>query len=228
VCKPPLAASAPAPCWAGTWQTTGLWDARPWVRQRYKSRRNGHGRDDTRSGDGPYGTRSGDGPYGTRCPSLTPCPTTGDPAATGPTARDPAPGDTVAPGHTGRRDRRRTIRHAIHLVSDYARICPDMLGICSEYVRNMPDYARICPEHVRLFPMMSRCRVCPAPALRDASGPTIRLSRAAERATIECHGIIKENMFVNRRGGVGSSAMLGRGMADDGPSARPTVNVAET
>jgi len=59
-------------------------------------------------------------------------------------------------------------------------------------------------------------------------GPTIALSRAAECATIKRHGTIKENMFVNRRGGVGYSAMLGRGMADDGPSARPTVNVAET
>jgi len=58
--------------------------------------------------------------------------------------------------------------------------------------------------------------------------PTIALSRAAERATIKRHGTIKENMFVNRRDGVGYSAMLGRGMADDGPSARPTVNVAET
>ena len=34
---------------------------------------------------------------------------------------------------------------------------------------------------------------------RDASGPTIRLSRAAERATIERHGHVKEYMFVNRR-----------------------------
>ena len=32
----------------------------------------------------------------------------------------------------------------------------------------------------------------PAWAFRDASGPTIRLSRAAERATIERHGHVKE------------------------------------
>ena len=46
--------------------------------------------------------------------------------------------------------------------------------------------------------MLSRCRNCPATALRDASGPTIALSRAAERATIKRHGTTKEYMFVNR------------------------------
>ena len=47
--------------------------------------------------------------------------------------------------------------------------------------------------------MMSRCRDCPASALWVESGPTIRLSRAAERATIERHGHVNEYMFVNRR-----------------------------
>jgi len=79
----------------------------------------------------------------------------------------------------------------------YARICPDMPGIC--------------PDDVQLFPVMSRCHVCPATALRAASGPTIRLSRAAERATIKRHGIIKEYMFVNRRGRRRLQAAVGPG-----------------
>ena len=65
------------------------------------------------------------------------------------------------------------------------RICPD----CPEYARIMPG---LCPDDVRLFPMMSGCLVCPATALRDASGPTIALSRAAERTTIKRHGHTKE------------------------------------
>ena len=34
---------------------------------------------------------------------------------------------------------------------------------------------------------------------RDASGPTVRLSRAADGATIKRHSHTKEYMFVNRR-----------------------------
>jgi hypothetical protein len=110
--------------------------ARLWARQGHRGRRHGQGHDGTRSGDGPYGmrsgdgpygTRSGDGPYGTRRPSLTPCPVMGD------TARD---------DHPRRRVRRPAIPHATHLVSDDARICPDMPGMCSEYTRlclMMPD-----------------------------------------------------------------------------------------
>ena len=45
--------------------------------------------------------------------------------------------------------------------------------------------------------MMSRCRDCPATALWDASGPTIRLSRAAEHDMMKRHGTTKEYMFVN-------------------------------
>ena len=64
--------------------------------------------------------------------------------------------------------------------------------------------------------------------LRDASGPTPRLSRAAERATIERHGHVKEYMFVNSGWRRRLQALLGRGMADDGPSGCPTVNTAGT
>jgi hypothetical protein len=46
---------------------------------------------------------------------------------------------------------------------------------------------------------MSRCRVCPATALRGESGPTTRLSRAADGDTMKRHGTTKEYMFVNRR-----------------------------
>ena len=46
---------------------------------------------------------------------------------------------------------------------------------------------------------MSRCPVCPAPRFGVEGGPTIALSRAAERTTIKRHGHVKENMFVNRR-----------------------------
>ena len=134
--------------------------------------------------------------------------------ATGGTARDPATDDTARddPPHTmGDTARetismRRVVRHAIRRrtipqrqairdgvtgdrrygtqqssrvqnMPGYARTCPDM-----------PGYARICPDDGRLFPMMSRCQDCPATALRGESGPTIALSRAAERATIKRDG----------------------------------------
>ena len=99
------------------------------------------------------GTRSGTGSFRTR-------PTLGHAIrhrllshATDFTARDPATDDTA---------------HDDPLVSDDARKCPVM-----------PGYARLCPDDGRLFPVMSRCRVCPATALRDASGPTIRVRCAA-------------------------------------------------
>ena len=76
--------------------------------------------------------------------------------------------------------------------------------------------------------MMSRYRVCPASVFRDAGGPTVRLSRAAERAMIKRHGHVKEKMFQNRRWRRRLQALLGRDMADAGPSAHPTVNIAET
>ena len=75
---------------------------------------------------------------------------------------------------------------------------------------------------------MSRYRVCPATVLRDESGPTPRLSRAAERAMMERHGHIKEYMFVNRRWRRRLQALLGRGMANNGRAAHQTVTTAET
>ena len=95
----------------------------------------------------------------------------------------------------------------------------------------MPGYTRLCPVmpgYVWLGSLMSRCRVCPATALRDASGPTLSLSRAAERAMMKRHGHTKEYVFVNSGWRRRLQAMLGRGMADDGPSAHPTVSIAET
>ena len=71
--------------------------------------------------------------------------------------------------------------------------------------------------------MMSRCRDCPATALRDASGPTIRLSRAAGRAVMKRHGVQAKICSQTAVGGVGYRRMLGRGMADDGPSGCQTV-----
>ena len=59
-------------------------------------------------------------------------------------------------------------------------------------------------------------------------GPTPRLSRAAERAMIKRHGHVKEKMFQNRRWRRRLQALLGRDIADDGPSARPTGNTAGT
>ena len=96
------------------------------------------------------------------------------------------------------------------------------------YARICPDDVRLFPDDVRLFPMMSRCRVCPTSAFWDASGPTPRLSRAAERAVMQRHTTIKEYMVVNQGWRRRLQAMLGRGMADDGRSARPTVNRAGT
>ena len=46
----------------------------------------------------------------------------------------------------------------------------------------MPGYTRLCPvmpRYVWLCSMMSRCRGCPATALRIESGPTLGLKRAA-------------------------------------------------
>jgi hypothetical protein len=133
-------------------------DAHPRRRVRRRAIRHATPILDTVSGDGRYRTRSGDGRYRTR--------------------------------RTRRHAiRRRTIPHATIIfystMPGYARICPDMPGICS-------DDARLCP-------VMSDYPVCPATALRDASGPTIALSRAAERATIKRYRHGKEYMFVNRR-----------------------------
>ena len=56
----------------------------------------------------------------------------------------------------------------------------------------MPGNARKCPDDGRLFPVMFDEPVRPATALGDASGPTPRLSRAAERAFMKRHGDAKE------------------------------------
>ena len=105
--------------------------------------------------------------------------------ATGDSARDPATGDTARdePDHTRSGDGpfppRRAIRDGVTGNGRYGtrrasrvRKCPEMpgIGLCSD----MPGYARLCP-------MMSRCRDRPATALRDASGPTIRVRCAAGR-----------------------------------------------
>ncbi len=106
-----------------------------------------------------YGTRSGTGSFRTR---LTLRHAIRHPA---PLARDRFYGTR---SDTGSFRTRPTLRHTIrHRLLSHATIM-----ICSEYVRNMPGYARICP-------MMSRCRDRPATALRDASGPTIRVRCAA-------------------------------------------------
>ena len=80
---------------------------------------------------------------------------------------------------------RRAIRHAIRRRA----ILHTAIMLCSD----MPGYARLpgCSD-------MPGCPVCPAPTLGDASGPTSRLSRAAERAVMKRYGNAKENMFVNR------------------------------
>ena len=68
----------------------------------------------------------------------------------------------------------------------------------------------------------------PASVFRDEGGPTPRLSRAAERVVMQRHGNAKEYMFVNRGWRRRLQALLGRGMADNGRSARPTMNTAGT
>ena len=102
-------------------------------------------------------------------------------------ARDPAPAPFVRDHLYGTRsgDRHDRTRRPFFVRRCLAvRICPDMSG----YVRICPDmsgYAGICP-------MMSRCRNRPATAVRAESGPTPRLSRAAERAMIKRHGPTQE------------------------------------
>ena len=125
------------------------------IGQGHRSRRNELGHNETRSGDGPYRTRR---------PSLTPCP------APAPFARDRRDGTrsgtgsfrprhalphairhrllSPATGHTGRCDRRRTIRDAM-IIS-----CPTMPG----NVRKCPEMSgnvRKCPDDGRLVPTMS-------------------------------------------------------------------------
>ena len=149
-----MAASATGGCWAGTWRTTGVPLARPWARQGHRGYRKGPGRD-----------RAMDR-------------TARDPAKDD-TARDdhsfPTPGtasdDTARDAHPSCRAQRRAIRHATILsCPEYARICPDM-----------PGYARICPlmfSYV-LTAWSLRLRGLFGTVYRDASGPTPRLSRAA-------------------------------------------------
>ena len=106
--------------------------------------------------------------------------------------------------------------------------CPTMPGRCPDDARTMPGNVRKCPDDGRLFPVMFGEPVRPATALGVESGPTPRLSRAAERAMIKRHGHVKEKMFQNRRWRRRLQALLGRDLADAGPSAHPTVNIAET
>ena len=80
-----------------------------------------------------------------------------------------------ATGHTGRCDRRRTIRDAMILS------CPTMPGRCPDDARTMPGNARKCPDDGRLFPVMFDEPVRPATALGVESGPTIRVRCAAGR-----------------------------------------------
>ena len=61
----------------------------------------------------------------------------------------------------------------------------------------MPGYARLYPlmrGDVRSLRLPGRFGT----VYRGESGPTPRLSRAAERAVMQRHGNVKENMFVNR------------------------------
>jgi len=101
----------------------------------------------------------------------------------------------------------------------------------------MSGYVRLCSVmfgYVRLYPLIrgdARSLRLPGrfgTVCRAESGPTVRLSRAAERDTIERYGHVKEYMFVNRRWRRRLPALLGRGMADDGPSECPTGNTAGT
>ena len=75
---------------------------------------------------------------------------------------------------------------------------------------------------------LSGCPDCSARCIGMRDRPTPRLSRAAERVLFERHGIIKENMFANSGWRRRLQALLGRGMAGDGRSVRPTVGTAET
>jgi hypothetical protein len=122
--------------------------------------------------------------------------------------------------------RRRTIRHAMTLSSPTMVRVPGGAGArwCGCPVVRVPgglmmfSYARLCPVmsgYVRLCPVMSGyVRLCPlmcgdarslrlpgrfGTVCRGESGPTIRLSRAAEQATIKRHGQTKEKMFVHRQ-----------------------------
>ena len=74
-----------------------------------------------------------------------PCPARGDTARDDPSPTPcPATNDTAATGHTGRRDRRRTIRHATTIacpdISGHIRKCPEMPG----NARTMVGYSRRC------------------------------------------------------------------------------------
>jgi len=126
-------------------------------------------------------------------------------------------------------------------------ICPEMVDICcrfysvrrSLYDANVILFSAHTARNARL-PGMPGCPECPecpeCPAAQrptthptgGGDGPTVRLSRAAERALIERHGHGKEYMFVNRRWRRRLPALWGRDMAHDGPSGYPTVNTGGT
>ena len=78
----------------------------------------------------------------------------------------------------------------------------------------MSSYTQLCPvilSYVPLCPVMSRCRVCPAPRFRDEGGPTRGLSRAAERELFERHGITKETMSAKQRLAASATGHVGPG-----------------
>ena len=129
--------------------------------------------------------------------------------ATNFTAHDPAPASFARDRLYGTRSgtgsfrtrptlrhaiRHRLLSHATHFMAhdpatdDTARDDPFLSG----NVRKCPEMFGRCSDDVRLFPMMSRCRDRPAPALGVESGPTLSLSRAAERAMMKRHGHTKE------------------------------------
>ena len=122
------------------------------------------------------------------------------------TRRDPATDRTARDAHSPRHVRRRALPHATShrgcdpATDDSARDGPDRARSGegrygtrrSSRVRRcpvMPGYAR---NMFGRCPMMSRCRNRPAPALGVESGPTSRLSRAAERAVMKRHDTVKE------------------------------------
>jgi len=101
--------------------------------------------------------------------------------ATSHTARDPATSHTARDDHSPRRARHRAIPHAMIIsYPNMPGICPEMPGICSVILR----YASLCS----ISPAARTVRH----GVSGASGPTVRLSRAADGATMKRHGTTNE------------------------------------
>ena len=128
------------------------------------------------------------------------------PHATRPMGRDPATGDTA-------RD--------APLMSENARKCSEMFGLCPEMfgnARTMVGYSRLCLAVQSVRHLLYGMRAAQRGALAAPPNGNCLNATALQKK------LCPQNSGWRRR----LQAMLGRGMAGDGRSARLTVTTAQT